>query len=412
MEGLSRHPAPARGPQRNPWMTARARIDTAERRRRIAVRHHLAPACRGSDVATVAGDLVGLHATDPTSVYIGAFARVNGVCASDLARVLYDERRLLKVLGMRRTMFATTVEIAGIITSAVTRTIVAGERKRLLKWLKEAAVAPDVDAWLDEVEAQTVAALDELGSATATELTKRVPGLRVQISFGAGKKWAGKVGVSTRMLFLLAGEARIIRGRPRGTWLSSMYEWAPMDRWVPGGLVEPPTEKAQAELARRWLSAFGPGTQRDIQWWTGWTVAITRRALADVGAVEVELDEGTGFALASDLESTPDVGPWIALMPSLDTTTMAWKERDWYLGAHATRLFDTIGNAGPTIWVDGRIVGGWAVRKDGEIAFQLLEDVGREAELAIEAEAARLREWLADSRVIPRFRTPLELELT
>jgi len=393
-------------------MTARPRIDTAERRRRIAVRHHLAPACRGSDLAAVAGDLVGLHATDPTSVYIGAFARVKGIQAADLARVLYDERRLLKVLGMRRTMFATTVEIAGIITSAVTRTIVAGERKRLLNWLKEADVAPNVEAWLDEVEAQTVATLDELGSATATELTKRVPGLRVQIPFGAGKKWAGKVGVSTRMLFLLAGEARIIRGRPRGTWVSSMYEWAPMDRWVPGGLVEPPTQEARAELARRWLRAFGPGTQRDLQWWTGWTVGITKRALADVGAVEVDLEEGTGFALPSDVAATSEVGPWIALVPSLDTTTMAWKERDWYLGAHAGRLFDTIGNAGPTIWLDGRIVGGWAVRKSGEIAYQLLEDVGREAERAIGEEAVRLREWLADSRVIPRFRTPLELELT
>ena len=69
-----------------------------------------------------------------------------------------------------------------------------------------------------------------MGEATAAELTKRVPGLRFQIMFGEGKKWAGKVGVSTRMLFLLATEARIIRGRPNGTWLSSMYSWAPMER--------------------------------------------------------------------------------------------------------------------------------------------------------------------------------------
>ena len=141
-------------------------------------------------------------------------------------------------------------------------------------------------------------------------------------------------------------------------------------------------------------------------------MASVRRSLEDVDAIEVALDEGVGYALPSDLQSTPDLGPWIALVPSLDTTTMAWKERDWYLGSHAGRLFDTVGNAGPTIWVDGRIVGGWAVRKDGEIAYQLLEDVGREAEHAIGAEAARLKEWLADSRVIPRFRTPLELELT
>ena len=38
---------------------------------------------------------------------------------------------------------------------------------------------------------------------------------------------------------------------------------------------------------------------------------------------------------------------------------MGWKERDFYLGAHAPQLFDTNGNAGTTAWWDGRIVGCW-----------------------------------------------------
>ncbi len=90
---------------------------------------------------------------------------------------------------------------------------------------------------------------------------------------------------------------------------------------------------------------------------------------------------------------------------------MGWKARDWYLGAHRERLFDYSGNIGPTVWWDGRIVGGWAQRKDGEIAFALLEDPGAETAAAITAEAQRLREWIADVRVTPRFRTPLEREL-
>ncbi len=120
-----------------------------------------------------------------------------------------------------------------------------------------------------------------------------MPGLRVQIAFGEGKKWAGKVGVSTRMLFLLATEGRIVRGRPRGTWLSSMYAWAPMETWLGQPLPEMPTDEAQAELARRYLAAFGPATQRDVQWWAGWTVAATKKALAAIKAEEVELDDGS-----------------------------------------------------------------------------------------------------------------------
>jgi hypothetical protein len=91
---------------------------------------------------------------------------------------------------------------------------------------------------------------------------------------------------------------------------------------------------------------------------------------------------------------------------------MGWRERAWYVGAHAAALFDRSGNIGPTAWWDGRIVGGWAQRKDGEVAVRLLEDVGAEATAAIAAEAQRLREWIGPgTTVTPRFRTPLEREL-
>jgi hypothetical protein len=90
---------------------------------------------------------------------------------------------------------------------------------------------------------------------------------------------------------------------------------------------------------------------------------------------------------------------------------MGWRERTWYLGPYQPALFDTAGNAGPTIWVDGRVVGGWSLRPDGSLPYRLLEDVGAETDGRIEAEASRLRDWFGESRVIPRFRTPLELEL-
>jgi Winged helix DNA-binding domain len=93
---------------------------------------------------------------------------------------------------------------------------------------------------------------------------------------------------------------------------------------------------------------------------------------------------------------------------------MGWRDRAWYVGEHAPALFDRSGNIGPTAWWDGRIVGGWAQRQDGEIVVRLLEDAGSEASAAIAAEAQRLREWTgADTktRITPRFRTPLEREL-
>ncbi|HEX6390519.1 MAG TPA: M48 family metalloprotease, partial [Solirubrobacteraceae bacterium] len=57
------------------------------------------------------------------------------------------------------------------------------------------------------------------------------------------------------------------------------------------------------------------------------------------------------------------------------------------------RLFDRSGNIGPTVWCDGRIVGGWAQRTDGEIALALLEDVGAGAAAAIALIRTRPNDW-------------------
>jgi hypothetical protein len=101
----------------------------------------------------------------------------------------------------------------------------------------------------------------------------------------------------------------------------------------------------------------------------------------------------------------------VTLLPGLDPTTMGWKERAWYLGDHRARVFDNNGNGGPTVWVDGRIVGGWAQRKSGEVVFKLLEDVGRERAAEVAERAAALQQVLGDARVVVRFPGPLDREL-
>ena len=146
-------------------------------------------------------------------------------------------------------------------------------------------------------------------------------------------------------------------------------------------------------------------------WWTGIGATKVRRALAALDTVDVSLDGVDGIVLADDVEPEPPVAPWVALLPSLDSTPMGWKQRDWFLGAHAAPLFDRSGNIGPTAWVDGRVVGGWAVRARGEVVLRTFEDVGAEAAGALASEAARLTAWLGGTSVSPRFPTPIDREL-
>jgi hypothetical protein len=395
-------------------MSAVRHISDTERRARVVNRHHLAPRKRGNRPIEVARDLVGLHASDPASVFLAIAARTKGVDIATIESILYDDHELVRVLCMRRTVFTVPLDLLPVVHAGCTLALLPGERRRFVQMVEQAGIATDGARWLRSTEAATVKALDARGEAFATDLSKDVPALRKQISFGDGsKKWHGQQGVSTRVLWTLASEGRIVRGRPRGGWTSSQHQWAPMLKWLPGGIEPMDPDAARTELVRRWLRSFGPGTTLDLRWWTGWTATAVAKALSAVGAVEVALDGGAnGWVLADDIEPVPRVTAAVALLPALDPTAMGWTGRAWYLGDHAAHVFDRNGNVGPTVWWNGRVVGGWAQRPDGDVVYRLLDDIGSAGTRAVEREAERLTAWIGPARVKPRFRTPLELELS
>lgn len=385
------------------------KVSVEERRSRLAWRHHLARPTRAVDA--VAAGLVGLHSSDPVTVFLSCWARVEGFKPGDLEEALYERRSLVRMWGMRRTLFVVPLDLAAVMDAACARALAGAERRRVVRLLQEQEVATDGAAWLADLEPRTLAALAARGEATAVELTRDVPELGLQLRFGEGTRWPATVGMSTRVLFMLATEARIVRARPLGSWRSGQYRWALIDRWLDGGLAVVEPVAARQDLARRYLHAFGPATLVDLTWWAGWAGRPAKVTLTEIGAVEVELEEGIGYLLPDDLDPVPTPEPWAALLPGLDSSVMGWKERRWLLGEHQPVLFDRNGNAGPTVCWNGHLVGAWAQRRDGEIAMRLVEDVGAEAEDRIAVQAARLATWLDEVRITPRFRTVLESEL-
>ncbi len=387
-------------------------IETAERRRRLQTRHLLTTTTRSADLAVVADAVVALHATDPATVYLSAWARMTRTTQPEMAETIYGRKRLVRMMGMRRTMFVVADDLAPVVHASSSLGVAATQRKRLLTELRQAGVSTQPEQWLDEVCESTVAALAHRGRAVATDLVTDEPRLNTILDLLPDKAYAVPQKITSRVLTVLALEGRIVRGAPLGGWTSNRNEWWPAASWMPGGFGEIDPAQARIALARRWLQGFGPAPIADLAWWTGWTLGQVRAALESIDTVEVDLEGTAGIVLADDLDPTPDPPPTAALLPALDPTPMGWVGRDWFLGDHRSRLFDRTGNIGPTVFWQGRTVGGWAQRGDGEIRVALLEDIGTEGRQAVDARAAELAGWLGDLRVTPRFRTPLERELS
>lgn len=377
-------------------------VDVAERRARLARRQLLLPDDRTDDLPSVADNLVVLHSSDPVTVYLSLLVRMRTPSVAAVERALYEDRSLVRHHAMRRTLWVGTPEVVRTVHAAATRKVAAAERRRNLTFLAQSGFA-DPERWLDDATAEVLATLREHGPMTARELGRRVPALTEKVVLGRGSPNEAQVAAHTRVLLQLGFEGVLVRTRPTGTWVNGQYTWAVMDDWLDGGVGDLDETTASARLADRWLRRFGPGTTDDLRWWAGWTLGQTRRALADAAAVEVDLDGVPGWVAAGDDGPVDDPGPWTALLPGLDPTVMGWKQRNWYLPGHAAEAFDRNGNGGPTIWVDGRVVGYWVQRADGEIALHWFEPVPAARRREVERRAAQLREWLGATRFSVRF---------
>lgn len=378
-------------------------ITDDERRARLARRHAIAPWARVADPETATRAMTVLHSTEPATVFLSCLARVDDFTVADLDRALYADRTLVKQLAMRRTLFVFPRDLLPAAWGSASVRVAEAELKRMAKDVEKAGLADDGTAW---VLAAREAILAEIAAReagmTAVEIRDELPHVAVKFDVTAGSVWN-----HSRVLTHLGLTADLVRGTNTQHWRLSRPRWTSMPHWL-GEDVAPLTEAGgYAEIVRRWLHTFGPGTEADIVWWLGGTKGAVRRALADVAAVEVTLDGGgVGWVLPDDLEAEQPAAPWVALLPVLDPTVMGWKERAWYLGDHGPDLFDRNGNAGTTAWVDGRVVGCWTQDDAGTVSVHLLERVPVAARTALDVEARRLTDWLAGTRVGTVYPSP------
>ncbi|TWG94863.1 winged helix DNA-binding protein [Nocardioides sp. J9] len=381
-----------------------------DRRRRLAVRHGLVR--RFDTIGQAARAMTALHATEAATVHLSLGARVDGVTVDDVDGALYDERSVVKQVALRRTLFAFPRELLPAAWGSAAARVARQQRTLVLKGLS-AGGAGDPEGWLAEVADEVLAVLADGTARTTAEVREAVPALARTVQRGTpGTRWAAEVPVAPEVMTLLGAEGRVVRARNAGHWRLNKPAWTTAAAWL--GADPEPTDEATgyAELVRGWLRTFGPGTEDDVVWWLGATKTAVRRALADVDAVPVALEDGaTGWVLPDDTAPVTDeeagVGPWAALLPTLDPTVMGWKARSFYLDAgHTPYLFDSNGNAGNTAWWDGRIVGCWLQDDAARVHVELREDVGRTGRRALDAEAERLTAWLDGVRITNVYASP------
>ncbi|HSV41143.1 MAG TPA: winged helix DNA-binding domain-containing protein [Nocardioidaceae bacterium] len=382
-------------------------FSTEARRARLVARHHLGGTA--VDAAQATRDLVVLHATDPATVYLSLLARCPDLSLKDIARVLYDDRSLVRMLAMRRTLFVVPQEHVPVVHHAASLDIAAKQRRQLLQQLATIPTEPelsgDLAAWLEDVESSVAAAVEKRGTAIGSQLSADEPRLRTAFLPTTDKSWDVRRNITTQVLVLMGAEGRIVRAAPRGSWVSRQHTWQPASSFWPTGIADVPGAKTR--LLELYLRRFGPATLVDLQWWTGWTLGATRTALAPLDTVDV----GCGLVLPGDEAPDEPVAPTACLLPALDPTPMGWKERAWYLPDDWQPLYDRNGNIGPTIWWGGEVIGGWSVRPTGEVVTRILVDRGKAAARAVAQAAEVLQPRLEGAAVVPSFQTPLEKQL-
>ncbi|MCT1367225.1 winged helix DNA-binding domain-containing protein [uncultured Kocuria sp.] len=385
------------------------RIDDEERRARLARRHGIAPEHRHSSLTEAVHGVLALHATEPATPHLSLHARVDGLMKQDVETALYKDRTLVRQLAMRRTLFAFPREFVPAALGAPSARVATTQYKRLVKEIAATGAIPHPEAWLESAREAVLAFLSGGREHQQSELRALVPEISGTMTVNAGTKYEAESHIAPRLVTWMGAEGDIVRAHGASHWRVNRFGWARMDEWL-GSVQERPSERdSYKQLVEAYLRGHGPATERDLTWWFGSTKSAMRRALADVEAVEVQLERGaTGWVLPDDVEPVDPVDPWAALLPALDPASLGWKDRDFYLDADFSgSVYDWAGNPGTTAWWDGRIVGSFVQDAAGVVELILGSDPGRVARRELENQARRLEEWLDGERVTAIYKAPI-----
>jgi len=309
------------------------------------------------DIVQITRDIVGLHATYPTTPYLSLFSRSANFARKDLDKELYLKRNLSKMRSARRTVYVLPKEILPIAFSAI-KSMLEIRYEGYVKYLGISRKE------YEKISKSILAVLQDKGMTTKE--IKKTLGTKLNISAIAN---------------LMCDQGILIRGEPEGGWRSNIHTYYPFHEYFPGLDLNEMDETTAKELfVKKYISSFGPVTANDISWWTGFKKGEVKKILKSLQDKIIHIGisnmKDKYLLLFSDEELLQSEiipkEPIVHLLPVLDSYLQGYKDRDRYLSQeHYGYIFDRSGNVTSTILVNGRIIGIWDFFEDKEAVVKL-----------------------------------------
>jgi Winged helix DNA-binding domain len=314
--------------------------------------------------AEIARAIAGAQAQD---VYAGPLtfrSRSRRLTAADVQRARVEERSLLRTWVMRMTIHLIPTDDAGWWLPLFEPAIERWSARRL-----EQLGLPDAKRRkaLDVI----ASALADEGPLTRSEARERVAAVGIELDT--------QTGMHIALSAVVSGIACLGPDRGATTCLVRREDWL-------GRQPRFHRDAALGELARRYLGAFGPATERDFAYWAGLPLRDVRAGLESISGEidEVRVGEETMIEMRGGPRRLPRSGQ-VRMLANFDTYLLGWKDRDFAVSnEHAAHVKE--GGGGwirPVIVEDGVVVGGWrSARKGGGLEISLNIDDEKRAELA------------------------------
>ncbi len=324
---------------------------TADQLRRLRTRAQgLHP--RFASLADAVRAVVGVQAQLPSAMQLALHARVDGLRDEDVETAI-REKRVVRSWFMRGTLHLVLAEdvrwliaLLGPIFSA------SDQRRRTQLGLDETTCASGlraIRAILSHEEPLTRYELLDRLVARGVEIPREGQALIHLISYAAFEG-----------VLCLAGER------------DNEPLYALLDHWV-GEQKTLSREAALAELARRYLTGYGPATLKDFVAWSGLKMAEAKRGWAAVrsadGLIEIQVEDRAFWMLASQaslLDELDSAEPVVRLLPAFDAYLLGYSDRtDLVRPAFHGEVYHG-GQTVPVVLVDGLAAGVWRYARKGK----------------------------------------------